>query len=182
MFEFLQNDRFDARSVFDAVKPLLRYHNYGYSIGGPVPLFNFGENDGPMFKSGKDKFFFFFGEEWKSIHRFAASSNPTLPTTAELNGDFSVRLTNSVTIPNTTTRVNGFLHDPLIAITPESQYINNANFPIASISACQLIRPPESGSTATPTIPIRTACFTGNFIPTIRVTTDGISIANAYRR
>ncbi|HKX83148.1 MAG TPA: TonB-dependent receptor, partial [Pyrinomonadaceae bacterium] len=91
-FEFLRNDAMDARNFFAPVKPFLRYHNYGYSIGGPLPFFNFGENDGPFFKSGKDKFFFFWGQEWKSIHRQAATVTRTLPTLAELNGDFSFRL------------------------------------------------------------------------------------------
>src|SRR5207248_3042161 len=67
------------------------------------------------FKSGKDKFFFFFGEEWKSIHRFAATSNPTLPTTAELNGDFSFRLRGADGIVGTAD--DGVLRDPTVAGT-----------------------------------------------------------------
>src|SRR5215204_6321065 len=92
MFEFLRNDAMDARSFFAPVRPFLRYNNYGYSIGGPMPFFNFGENDGPFFKSGKDKFYFFFGQEWKTIHRQAAVATRTLPTLPELNGDFTQRL------------------------------------------------------------------------------------------
>src|SRR6185436_11085954 len=72
LFEFLRNDMFDARDAFAATKPMLRYHNYGFSLGGPLPFFNFGEG-GPMIKSGKDKLFFFGGMEWKSIHRSGAS-------------------------------------------------------------------------------------------------------------
>jgi hypothetical protein len=37
--------------------------NYGGSIGGQLPFFNFGENDGPMFRSGKDRSWFFFAYE-----------------------------------------------------------------------------------------------------------------------
>jgi len=36
-FEFLRNDGMDARSFFAPVRPFLRYHNFGYSIGGPLP-------------------------------------------------------------------------------------------------------------------------------------------------
>jgi hypothetical protein len=36
-----------------------KFRQYGGSVGGPLPFFNFGENDGPMFRSGKDKLFFF---------------------------------------------------------------------------------------------------------------------------
>jgi hypothetical protein len=40
-----------------------KFRQYGGSFGGPLPFFNFGENDGPMFKSGKDRLFFFFAYE-----------------------------------------------------------------------------------------------------------------------
>ncbi|CAN5226776.1 carboxypeptidase regulatory-like domain-containing protein [soil metagenome] len=35
------------------------YTNYGFRVGGPLPFFNFGENNGPLFTSGKNKLFFF---------------------------------------------------------------------------------------------------------------------------
>ncbi len=40
-----------------------KFKTYGGSLGGPLPMFNFGENDGPAFRSGKDKLFFFFSYE-----------------------------------------------------------------------------------------------------------------------
>lgn len=39
------------------------YKNYGFRVGGPLPFFNFGENNGPAFISGKNKLFFFFSYE-----------------------------------------------------------------------------------------------------------------------
>jgi len=39
------------------------FRNYGFSLGGPLPFFNFGENNGPAFVSGKNKLFFFFNYE-----------------------------------------------------------------------------------------------------------------------
>ncbi|MEZ5346492.1 MAG: carboxypeptidase regulatory-like domain-containing protein [Pyrinomonadaceae bacterium] len=39
------------------------FKNWGFRIGGPLPFFNFGENNGPMFISGKNKLFFFFSYE-----------------------------------------------------------------------------------------------------------------------
>ena len=154
MFEFLRNDRFDARSAFDAAKPSLRYHNYGFSFGGPLPRFNFGENDGPMFKSGKDKFFFFGGMEWKKIHRSGASNPQTLPTTAELNGDFSFRLRGADGIVGTPD--DGFIKDPLVSGTC-SATVRTACF---------------GGNDLT----LR------NKIPTARITADGLALANVYRK
>lgn len=42
---------------------------YGFSFGGPLPHFNFGENNGPAFKSGRDKAFFFFSYENENTSR-----------------------------------------------------------------------------------------------------------------
>ncbi|MGD9562876.1 MAG: carboxypeptidase regulatory-like domain-containing protein [Pyrinomonadaceae bacterium] len=40
-----------------------KYQSYGGSIGGQLPFFNFGENDGGMFRSGRDRSWFFFAYE-----------------------------------------------------------------------------------------------------------------------
>lgn len=39
------------------------YKLWGFTFGGPLPFFNFGEHDGSMFTTGKDKLFFFFSYE-----------------------------------------------------------------------------------------------------------------------
>ena len=43
------------------------YKNWGFRVGGPLPFFNFGENDGPMFITGKNKLFFFFSYENENL-------------------------------------------------------------------------------------------------------------------
>ena len=58
-FEFVRNDRLDARNSFAPRRGKLRFNDFGYAIGGPVTI--------PRAYSGKDKFFFFFGQEWKKI-------------------------------------------------------------------------------------------------------------------
>lgn len=151
-FEFLRNDMFDARDAFAATKPFLRYHNYGYTFGGPLPIPNFGQT-GPMFKSGKDKLFFFFGQEWKSIHRFAASRQQTLPTLAELNGDFSFRLRGADGIVGTAD--DGVLRDPNAVGTCST----------ADRTAC------FGGNN----VSLR------NKIPLNRITPDGRAISNLYQ-
>lgn len=37
----------------------LDYKLWGFTLGGPLPFFNFGENNGPAFISGRNKLFFF---------------------------------------------------------------------------------------------------------------------------
>ncbi|MET0754264.1 MAG: carboxypeptidase regulatory-like domain-containing protein [Pyrinomonadaceae bacterium] len=165
LFEFVRNDKFDARSFFSPVRPLLRYNNYGYSIGGPLPFLHFGEG-GPIWDSGKDKFYFFFGQEWKTIHRQAATVVRTLPTLAELNGDFSFRLRGFDGIIGTAD--DGVLRDPSIA------------------GACTA--PVVNAQGVVTTQAVRTACFGGtnpalwNRVPGIRITTDGSALASVLRR
>lgn len=166
MFEFFRNDKLDARRFFAAVRPTLRYNNYGYSFSGPLPYPNFGENDGPEFKSGKNKLFFFWGQEWKTIHRLAAVGLRTLPTTAELNGDFSFRLRGFDGIVGTAD--DGVLRDPAVSGSCTAPVVNS------------------SGTVTTPAN--RTACFGGtnpalwNRIPANRITADGSAIASVYRQ
>jgi hypothetical protein len=89
-FEFLRNDRLDARNFFAPVRPPLRYNDFGYSFSGPIQ---------------KDKLFFFGGQEWKKIRRLAAPKVLTVPTLAELNGDFSGR-SGTLNVPVGYTAVN----------------------------------------------------------------------------
>ena len=76
VFEFLRNDKLDARSFFSPVRQKLRFNNFGWNFNGPIK---------------KDKFFFFAGQEWKYIRQDAAPVRRNMPTRAERLGDFSLR-------------------------------------------------------------------------------------------
>jgi hypothetical protein len=84
-FEFVRNDMFDAinpASKLNAapgtptsrLKPSLRFNDFGWNFGGPIR---------------RNKLFFFAGQEWKRIRISQSPTNLTVPTSAELNGDFS---------------------------------------------------------------------------------------------
>jgi hypothetical protein len=57
--------------------PPVRWNDYGFTIGGPVPLF--GRRD-------KNKTFFFYSQEWRKIVNYA-TFNPTMPTTGMVAGN-----------------------------------------------------------------------------------------------
>jgi hypothetical protein len=67
--EYNRNDAFEANSFFNNKagigRPKLNRNQFGGSLGGPLPIPNFGEHDSgdSAFKSGKDKLFFFFDYE-----------------------------------------------------------------------------------------------------------------------
>jgi hypothetical protein len=73
VYEFLQNDFFNARSFFARSVPNLRLHQYGFTLGGPIK---------------KGKLFFFYNLE-KLVNNSASSGLYTYPTAAMKAGDFS---------------------------------------------------------------------------------------------
>lgn len=101
LYEFLRNDRLNARPPFQTVplqgintlsgeprfKAPLRYNDYGFTIGGPVYLPRFGEG-GPSLYSGRNKTFFFFSQEWKKT-RSVNTAVGTVPTLLERSGSFA---------------------------------------------------------------------------------------------
>src|SRR5262245_5554388 len=75
VYEFVRNDALNANSFFRnqstdpavaANPPLLRYNNFGYTLGGPVPL-------------PRQKLFFFWSQEWRRIRRAPASLIAIVP-------------------------------------------------------------------------------------------------------
>jgi outer membrane receptor protein involved in Fe transport len=82
VFEFLRNDKLDARNFFDVTgrsAPNKR-NQFGFVFSGPVWL--------PRLYSGKDRTFFMFSWEWQR-QRNGATSTALVPTAEERAGDFS---------------------------------------------------------------------------------------------
>lgn len=76
VFEFLRNDKLDAKNFFDnpnAAKPPFKRNQFGYSVGGPIK---------------RNSTFFFTDYEGTRI-RESATFVLTIPTQEQLAGDFS---------------------------------------------------------------------------------------------
>jgi outer membrane receptor protein involved in Fe transport len=110
-YDFLRNDKLDARNAFSVTRNKLRYNQLGGALGGPVVI--------PGVYNGRDKSFFFLNyEEW----RYGMRTMPimTVPTAEQVKGDFSnLRDSSGIFIPiydPATTRVNpsgsGYLRNP----------------------------------------------------------------------
>jgi len=103
LFGFIRNEVFNANDFFSqqispvglddngrAKRKPFRYLNYGYTIGGPVYFFNFGEggdNQG-MFRKW-DRTFFFFSQEFRRDRR-SPTLFSTVPDAALKQGIFRV--------------------------------------------------------------------------------------------
>src|SRR5262249_28162213 len=85
-FEFLRNEKLDAKNFFDppGPKPPFKRNQYGFSVGGPVFI--------PKVVNGKNKIFFFTDYEGTRI-RVTNTNTSTLPTLGMRKGDFSDLLT-----------------------------------------------------------------------------------------
>jgi hypothetical protein len=88
LYEFLRNDALNARNAFATqrdsltgrIKPVLRYNQYGGTVGGPVRI--------PGLYDGRNRTFFFGAyEQWR--HRVADIRRGTVATAAERAGDFT---------------------------------------------------------------------------------------------
>jgi len=82
-FTLMRDDKFDAANYFSPknaagqrIKGKLDFRDFGGALGGPIQ---------------KGKLFFFGGSEYKRLDRVDGPFRRTLPTTAELRGDFSAR-------------------------------------------------------------------------------------------
>lgn len=84
VWEFLRNEKLDARNFFAARKPINKRNQYGFSAGGPIL---------------KDRFFVFGSYEGFNLRRGTARTT-VVPTAAEKRGDFSA-LGRPITDPRT---------------------------------------------------------------------------------
>lgn len=65
--EYFRSDKTAANEFFNnrngIERPKLQRHQFGGSFSGPLPFLNLADTSGPLFKSGKDRLFFFFDYE-----------------------------------------------------------------------------------------------------------------------
>jgi hypothetical protein len=80
LFNFLRNDKMDARGFFPTSKPTLRQNQFGGTIGGPVYI--------PKVYDGRDRTFFFSNYEGIRI-RQQQFGRFTVPTDDQRAGDLS---------------------------------------------------------------------------------------------
>jgi hypothetical protein len=97
-----RDEKFDEPNFFAArdangnrTKPDLEFRNFEGAVGGPII---------------RNKLFFFGGQQYRVINRFTNPSRQTMPTRAELSGDFALRLRGTDNIVGT--QDDGVLRDP----------------------------------------------------------------------
>ena len=83
---FKRHEMFNANDFFNnrdgLPKPLFRYSNFGFSVGGPIYIPG-------KFNTSRDKLFFFYSQEEWRIKNPTSPIQRTVPTALERTGDFS---------------------------------------------------------------------------------------------
>ncbi len=167
LFEFVRNEKLNANNFLlnrskasgvdangKAKRTPFRYNNYGFTIGGPVWMFNFGEHDpGDPFFARLRKTYFFFSEEQRKDRRYLLIGPSNVPTAGMRQGIFTNPICLRATLQTTPTTVRtcsqilpaGTAISTLTALDPTSaaylQYIY-AKMPL-----------PDSGGTALSAFP-----------------------------
>ena len=80
IFEFIRNEKLDARNYFSATRAILKRNQFGGDIGGPLSI--------PHLYNGRDKTFFFVDYEGQRL-RQGLVVNSIVPTDAQRTGDFT---------------------------------------------------------------------------------------------
>jgi hypothetical protein len=114
LFEFVRNEALNANEFLlnqtapvgrdsngKAKRPPFRYHNYGFTVGGPVYFFNFGEGTGGVGKK-LERTFFFFSEERRRDRRFPTLTS-TVPDANMRQGIFPIDICLSANVPTAAT-------------------------------------------------------------------------------
>src|SRR4029079_7356005 len=85
-YDFYRHESLNANNFFNnrtgTQKLPYRYRISGYSIGGPIYIPN-------KFNSNKDKFFFFWSQEFTGVKTDYGAKFVNTPTALERDGDFS---------------------------------------------------------------------------------------------
>jgi hypothetical protein len=112
LFEFLRNDKLDARNFFALQRDVLKRNQFGGGVGGPVVL--------PKIYNGKNRTFFFVNYE-AMRQRAGQVFNSLVPTAAQRTGDFSAAGLNTLYDPTTKAPFSGNVI-PASRISPQAQF------------------------------------------------------------
>ena len=87
-YDYITNDALNAHQPYTGVRNIVKQHDFGYTVGGPVWI--------PKIYDGKNKTFFFWSYERFRNKNINTSNTTTVPLPAYRDGDFS----NLITVEN----------------------------------------------------------------------------------
>jgi hypothetical protein len=112
LFEFLRNDKLDARNFFALQRDVLKRNQFGGGIGGPLSI--------PKLYNGKNRTFFFLNYEGMR-QRAGQVFNSLVPSPAQKSGDFSAPGLNTIYDPTNASPFPGN-RIPTSRLSPQAQF------------------------------------------------------------
>ena len=118
-YDYFAHEQLGGAQPFTNVRPQVRRHDFGFSVGGPVNI--------PKLYRGKDRTFFFFNYEMFRDRQNKVNGFGTVPTDAFRNGDFGAILTGRVlgTDPLGRSILENTIYDPATARTVNGQVVRD---------------------------------------------------------
>ncbi|WP_348267197.1 carboxypeptidase-like regulatory domain-containing protein [Edaphobacter paludis] len=144
IFEFIRNDKLDARNYFSATRAILKRNQFGGAIGGPLSI--------PHLYSGKDRTFFFLDYEAQRL-RQGLVINSIVPTDAERNGDFSAPGLKPIYDPLTTTTTGTTTTRNQISCNGVLNVICPSRIPSQAVAVLAYIPHANSGASSFKAVP-----------------------------
>lgn len=125
VFEFIRNDKLDARNYFAVTRQILKRNQFGADLGGPLSI--------PHLYNGKDRSFFFVNYEGQRL-RQGLIFNPIVPSVAQRSGNFGSKVIYDPLLTCTVTATNTCGTSLAIGSTVRTPFANNT-IPTNRISA-----------------------------------------------
>lgn len=104
-FEYLRNDKFNARGFFPKIRPVEHQNEFGFTVGGPIL---------------KKKLFFFTSYDGWRYRVISPTQSVSIPTIKERTGDFSELLALPTPV---------LIYDPLTTVTLPGGGFSRTPFP-----------------------------------------------------
>jgi hypothetical protein len=117
-WEFLRNDKLDARNFFSPTVPSLKQNIFGYNLGGPLWIPH-------LYNSGKNRTFFFWSQQWR-FQNIASAVLGATPTADMRQGLFTDPIKNPSTGVLFPQNSSGQYQIPQDLIKPDSLALMNA--------------------------------------------------------
>ncbi len=154
LFEFIRNDKLDARNYFALTRQILKRNQFGGDIGGPVIV--------PHLYDGRDKTFFFFNIEAQRL-RQGLIFNDVVASAAQRTGNFGSKVIYDPTRTFTITAANA-ASCPANPATPHPQVGGTCRVAFANNTIPQAALSPQALAIQkyfpVPNNPTGTASFT----------------------
>jgi hypothetical protein len=143
IFEFIRNDKLDARNYFSATRAILKRNQFGGDIGGPLKI--------PHLYNGKDKTFFFVDYEAQRL-RQGLVINIIVPTEAQRLGGFTA-VGKPIFDPLSTKTVGGVTTRNQISCNGVHNVICPSQIPAQAAAVLAYIPHANSGATSFKAVP-----------------------------